>query len=194
MEEIMMTETLSRMRSMSRTNLHLALCSLVYVGINICNTILNSMAPEFRRENKYFFHMNEFWATFCFALVQVYALVGCPRDLRDIFSRPNLVKLIMIINVVATVVPALLVTASLENFEVPSHEIEYVNEITMAVVDFVFLYSMAKKAKLMADSGLFFNLVVTAIAMAIAVSQLCIYNGLPGDIAEQVAHYFEFTF
>ena len=30
--------------------------------------------------------------------------------------------------------------------------------------------------------------------MAIAIMQLCIYNGLPGAQGEQVAHYFEFTF
>jgi len=138
--------------------------------------------------------LTEFWATFCFALIQVYALVGCPRDFEDIFSRSKLVKLIMALNIVSTVVPAMLITASLERFEVIAHEIEYVNEITMALVDFVFLYSMARKAKLLLDESMLFNLVVTCISMAIAIMQLCIYNGLPGAQGEQVAHYFEFTF
>ncbi|CAE7325185.1 CSN8 [Symbiodinium sp. CCMP2456] len=194
MEEVMMTEMLHRLRSMSRTNLHLAICSLVYVGINICTTILNSMDLQFREEHEQFFHFTEFWATFCFALIQVYALVGCPRDFEDIFSRSKLVKLIMALNVVSTVVPAVLITASLERFEVIAHEIEYVNEITMALVDFVFLYSMAKKAKLLLDESMLFNLVVTGISMAIAIMQLCIYNGLPGAQGEQLAHYFEFAF
>ncbi|OLP79064.1 COP9 signalosome complex subunit 8 [Symbiodinium microadriaticum] len=194
MEEVMMTEMLHRLRAMSRTNLHLAICSLVYVGINICTTILNSMDLQFRDEHEQFFHFTEFWATFCFALIQVYALVGCPRDFEDIFSRSKLVKLIMALNVVSTVVPAVLVTASLERFEVIAHEIEYVNEITMALVDFVFLYSMAKKAKLLLDESMVFNLVVTCISMAIAIVQLCIYNGLPGAQGEQLAHYFEFAF
>jgi len=194
MEEVMMTEMLHRLRSMSRTNLNLAICSLVYVGINICTTILNSMDLEYREEHEQFFHLTEFWATFCFALIQVYALVGCPRDFEDIFSRSKLVKLIMALNIVSTVVPAMLITASLERFEVIAHEIEYVNEITMALVDFVFLYSMARKAKLLLDESMLFNLVVTCISMAIAIMQLCIYNGLPGAQGEQVAHYFEFTF
>ena len=30
--------------------------------------------------------------------------------------------------------------------------------------------------------------------MAIAIVQLCIYNGLPGAQGEQLAHYFEFAF
>ena len=47
----------------------------------------------------------------------------------------KLVKLIMALNVVSTVVPAVLVTASLERFEVIAHEIEYVNAAQMKFAD-----------------------------------------------------------
>ena len=39
-----------------------------------------------------------------------------------------MVKVMMVLNVVLTFVPAFLVTASLERFEVLSHEVEYCND------------------------------------------------------------------
>jgi len=195
---VILGERLNRLRGMSHTNLHLAIASLVYVGINICNFTINSMDPLFRSEHKVTFHRTEFWATFFFACLQVYALVGCPRQLQDVFQRPLMVKTVMVLNIVLTLVPAFLVTVSLESFEVLSHEVEYANEITMAILDFMFLYSLASnRSSLLADSSVLFQILATGFTLAVAVTQLLIYNGLGGTHGgpgEQIAHYFEFVF
>ncbi|CAJ1339887.1 unnamed protein product [Effrenium voratum] len=196
LDGVLLQERLGRLRGMARTNLHLAICSLVYVGINICTLVMNSMDADFRRDHKLLFHRTEFWATFFFACLQVYALVGCPRQLQDIFRRPFTVKCVMVLNVVATLVPAGLVTVSLDYFEVCSHEVEYSNEITMAILDMIFVYSLVKKHSLR-ESGLLFQFAATVLTLAIAVIQLGIYNGLGGTHGgpgEQLAHYFEFVF
>jgi len=154
------------------------------------------MDPIFRKEHKVLFHRTEFWATFFFACLQVYALVGCPRQLQDVFDRPMMVKVVMVLNVVLTFVPAFLVTASLERFEVLSHEVEYCNEITMAILDFIFIYTLAKHRSI--DSGgQSFQVAATAFTLAVALTQLCIYNflgGPQGGPGEQLAHFFEFIF
>lgn len=197
MDSAILAEKLNRLRGMSNTNLHLAIASLVYVGINICNFTINSMDDFFRSEHKLLFHRTEFWATFFFACLQVYALVGCPRQLQDIFQRPLMVKTVMVLNVVLTLVPAFLVTVSLSSFEVLSHEIEYSNEITMAILDFIFLYSLTRHRSLLADGSVLFQLLATGFTLAVAVTQLLIYNGMGGTHGgpgEKIAHYFEFTF
>lgn len=196
-DSAILAEKLNRLRGMSNTNLHLAIASLVYVGINICNFTINSMDDFFRSEHKLLFHRTEFWATFFFACLQVYALVGCPRQLQDIFQRPLMVKTVMVLNVVLTLVPAFLVTVSLSSFEVLSHEIEYSNEITMAILDFIFLYSLTRHRSLLADGSVLFQLLATGFTLAVAVTQLLIYNGMGGTHGgpgEKIAHYFEFTF
>eukprot|EP00913_Durusdinium_trenchii_P032371 g30309.t2 len=143
-----LSEQLNRLRSCARTHLHLSVGSLVYVGINICNFTINSMDPIFRKEHKVLFHRTEFWATFFFACLQVYALVGCPRQLQDVFDRP-----------------------------------------TLGVSG---LREAGKQ-----DACQSFQVAATAFTLAVALTQLCIYNflgGPQGGPGEQLAHFFEFIF
>ncbi|KAK7241912.1 ubiquitin conjugating enzyme [Aureococcus anophagefferens] len=79
-------------------------------------------------------------------MVEAFALVYTPRALSSISNRPNLLKLLLFFDVVATFVPALLVTLNLEAFEVASHEIEYCNELTMAFANLVLLASSSTTA------------------------------------------------
>ena len=65
----------------------------------------------------------------CLGLSEVSALGN------QLESARKLVKLIMALNIVSTVVPAMLITASLERFEVIAHEIEYVNAAQMKSAD-----------------------------------------------------------
>ena len=66
------------------------------------------------------------------AVLEVISLVSTPKSLLSIYANPLILKLIMFFNIVATLVPALLVSLNLERFEIISHEIEYVNELTVS--------------------------------------------------------------
>merc|ERR1712039_1104762 len=82
------------------------------------------------------------------------------------------------------------------------HEMEYTNELTMALVDLVLLSSMLRNLggdlwdRQHIDSYMSFSLLL--LASAIATVQLCIYNSMGwtnGDSnGETLAHYFEFVF
>ena len=98
----------------------------------------------------------------------------------------------------------LLVWCNLDIFEVLAHEIEYANELSMSFVDLVLLWSLTRQGKdntklkfKLAETGS--GIFLVAGAIAIAILQLFIYNGMghtaTGGLAgEHLAHYCEFSF
>uniref|UniRef100_A0A0G4FU46 Uncharacterized protein n=1 Tax=Chromera velia CCMP2878 TaxID=1169474 RepID=A0A0G4FU46_9ALVE len=178
----------------STANFVLACFCIIYIGINVVCTIINSMSGAFREENAHTFHLLEFWGTFVFTLVDVLALVYSPKSLGKIYRNPTALKLIVFFNVILAFIPAVLVSIDLETFELPSHEIEYTNEITMAFVDLIFLLSLLRR-ETVPDSKTSFFLGVAALL--VAVVQLSVYNfidGPGGELGERWAHYCEFIF
>lgn len=155
------------------------------------------------------FHLSEFWATFLFAIVEAFALVCTPKSMLNIYENPLMLKLVLFFNIVATFVPALMVTINLELYEIISHELEYLNEITMSFVDLVLLWSLVRRIGEDGSSGgssegtfgrdARASLVMTLVAMLVAIIQLGVYNGMgrtpDGDmVGEAAAHYLEFLF
>ena len=164
----------------------------------------------------YVFHQLEFWGTFGFALVELFALSQTPKSLVSTVNNPRLLKVIMFLNVVATLIPAVLVTVNMERFEVLSHELEYLSDITMAFVELVLLFSLVRRSRradtdnLMIDGdredqnkadafGNDASVTLSVIALILSFTQLAIYNGSGrsssgGMVGETRAHYCEFTF
>ena len=194
-------------------NFVLALLTLLYMGVNVTMFVLNYLNRDDddcgdpdsvyvarcgSPVSAFVFHALEFWATAAYAMVEAFALVYTPRALSSISNRPNLLKLLLFFDVVATFVPALLVTLNLEAFEVASHEIEYCNELTMAFANLVLLASLVRRRRgaepgQSAGGDGAVNASIALAAAATAAVQVLVYNsGLPD--AERVAHYFEFTF
>lgn len=184
------------------SNLALSLCSVVYMSISIVCFILNGFDrkggdPVITDEH---FHELEFWATFFFNVVQVLALVSAPKVLVDSHFGVVFLKMVFLVQIGGSFISALLVTINLEWFEVPSHELEYTNEFSMAFVDLVLLTSqfrniggssLENRAIARSDSSVLFLTVLSAIL--IAAVPLGIYNML-GSKGETFAHYFEFSF
>uniref|UniRef100_A0A0G4HQR4 Uncharacterized protein n=1 Tax=Chromera velia CCMP2878 TaxID=1169474 RepID=A0A0G4HQR4_9ALVE len=179
----------------STANFILACLCIFYIGVNIVCLIINSM-PEFREANDLTFHLLEFWATFMFTVVDIMALVYSPKSLGKIYANPTILKLVVFFNLVLAFIPAVLISIDLEMFELPSHEIEYANEITMAFVDLILLYSLIRTdSSMLPDMRT--QLVLGLVALAVAVIQLSVYNlidGPGGDIGETAAHFLEFVF
>ena len=198
---ILLVYRLQDMRSLASINFVLALLCLGYCAINmvlILVNYLNSRADALGTVDvvdELTYHLLEFWATFGFALVECVSLVTTPKSLIKIYRSPIVLKLILFFNIVASLVPAVLVTLNREVFEILSHEIEYLNELTMTFVDMVLLWSLLKK-----DGRSFRGqFVITCAAGSVAFLQLGVYNLLgrreDGDMEGEVpAHYFEFFF
>lgn len=190
---IFLADRLHRLEDLSRKNIHLAMLCLVYIGVNVACLIVNSMSSTFREKHELQFHLLEFWATFGFSLVGIYALMLSPRSFSSIVDNPMILKILVFIDVVATFTSAALVTISLKHFEVISHELEYANELTMAFFDLVLLSVLARRD----NAGQQSSAGMCILAILIAVVQLAIYNmldGPRGGAGEQIAHYFEFCF
>lgn len=194
---ILLVYRLQDMRSLASINTALAILCLGYCAINmvlILVNYLNSRADALVVD-ELTYHLLEFWATFGFALVECVSLVATPKSLIKIYRSPIVLKLILFFNIVASLVPAVLVTLNREVFEILSHEIEYLNELTMTFVDMVLLWSLLKKD----DRSFKGQFVITCAAGSVALLQLGVYNLLgrreDGDMAGEVpAHYFEFSF
>lgn len=215
---VMLVYHLNDLRRVATLNLCLALLCLVYCGVNIGLILVNycNSQAEFRGEeevvNENVYHRVEFWATFCFAVVECASLVVGGNRSGDILTQQQqqtqnhqstksllstsrddswFLKVVLFLNIVATWVPAMLVTLNLEVFEIVSHEVEYLNELTMTVVDLVLL-----KRLLNWNTGRF---VLTCVAGMVACVQLGVYNLMgrreDGDMVGEVpAHFLEFAF
>mmetsp|Transcript_27367 Transcript_27367/g.35186 ORF Transcript_27367/g.35186 Transcript_27367/m.35186 type:complete len:305 (-) Transcript_27367:795-1709(-) len=193
-QNILLVYRLNEMRSLERVNFTLAIACLVYCSINIALIIVNrvnSQNPEDPPISEKVFHLLEFWATFCFAIVTTISLTATPKSILNIYNNPLTLRLVLFFNIVASAMPAMLMTLNTEYFEVVSHQIEYLNELTMSFIDLVLLWSLCK------FEGA--NAIMAVIASIVACVQLAIYNGMgrtdDGEmIGEVPAHFLEFTF
>ena len=218
---VLLLSRLQKLQAMTDANFAIALLCLINCGINITMLYFNYCINEAKISgteqpiSDNVFHGIEFWATFVFAVVEAFALMNSPKTLASIYENPLMLKLILFFNIVATFVPALLVTINLEEFEVLSHELEYANEITMSFVDFVFLYSLTRRQtislkdeqEILSSSGNSMSgqqddnttILISLGACVVALVQLGLYNGFgrtaDGDMkGETAAHYCEFVF
>jgi len=210
---VMTLAQLTHFRTLSSVNLFLALGAVIYLAINIVCTVLNSYDNDCDLKDlschaattPYVFHMLEFWATFFFNVLDVISLMYSPKQLKVIFWSPLLLKAIVFVNVSGSFITALLVSINLHKFEIPSHELEYANELTVALCDLIILMSLlrglgsgggvhVRRQK----STLVWTIMLICFAACVAIAQLGIYNGMGwvggesnGEVA---AHYCEFAF
>ncbi|KAL7447421.1 hypothetical protein ACHAXM_010631 [Skeletonema potamos] len=193
-QNVLLVYRLNEMRSLERINFILAIACLVYCGINIALIIVNYVNSRHQEDppiSEQAFHLLEFWATFCFAIVTCISLTSTPKSILNIYNNPLTLRLILFFNIVASSMPAMLMALDTKYFEVMSHQIEYLNELTMSFIDLVLLWSLCK------FEGA--NAVMAVIASVVSCVQLAIYNGLgrtdDGEmIGEVPAHFLEFTF
>jgi hypothetical protein len=205
LEAMQLLARVSDLRMKSSMSLLLALSSVVYMAINVACLVLNGYDLELPDAviSVSDFHRLEFWATFGFIVVQVIALMYMPKQFGELSASPSFLKLVVLVNVCLSFMAALLVTISVEDFEVPSHELEYTNELTMAFVDLTLFGSLLRNAdgKLWHRSNInsVASVLMVLLAVSVATAQLGIYNLMgwtdDGDSkGETLAHYFEFVF
>mmetsp|Transcript_8035 Transcript_8035/g.11642 ORF Transcript_8035/g.11642 Transcript_8035/m.11642 type:complete len:336 (+) Transcript_8035:90-1097(+) len=193
-------------------NFWLALVSLICCGINIVLFVLNhllndhggSSSKEVPAVSDETFHLVEFWTTFVYALVDACALITSPRSLLSIHKNIWTLKILFFFNVVASLVPALLVSLDLEFFEHIAHELEYINEFSLSLVSLILFTSLTNPKIIMADNNqqegeshnykknsiVVWPVLSVGLSIVIAAVTFLVYN----FGAEVYAHYFEFCF
>jgi len=176
---VLLPVRLARLKTLSTVNLVVALLCLVYIAINLICLIINAQNFCYREGNRWTFHYIEFGSTFGFAILEVIALLYSPKSLGSIYSSPNVLKVILFLNVVASFFSFAAVMFDLDKFEVPSHEIEYLNELTMTFVDGILLWSLVRSnAANNYQSQIKVNVALFGVASVIAITQIGVYNGL----------------
>ena len=193
-QNVLLVYRLDEMKSLESLNFTLAVACLVYCGINIALIVVNYVNSQDQENppiSERAFHLLEFWATFFFAIVTCISLTSTPKSILNIYNNPMTLRLVLFFNIVASSMPAMLMSLNTEYFEVLSHQIEYLNELTMSFIDLVLLWSLCK------FEGA--NAIMAVIASVVAFIQLAIYNGMgrtdDGEmIGEVPAHFLEFTF
>lgn len=184
----------------AHVNTVLAIASVLYIMVNFVGAILNSYDNDCDRRKPgcspattpQVFHNLEFWSTFVFNVIDLIALSYSPQSSK--YSHPATLKLLVFFNAGLAFGSCLLVTIDLEKFEILSHELEYTNELTIAIFDVIILMSIMPTAK----NG-FVSWIAVCVAGCVAVTQLGVYN-LSGWTAdgdskgETAAHYLEFAF
>lgn len=197
----------SELATMSWVNMMLCIASVMYVGVNAVCVVLNYYIDKCKHHQctppatDKTFHNMEFIATFLFNVADLLALSYSPKKLSNAYSNPLVLKMIVYINVLCSFTSALLVYVSLEKFETVSHELEYGNELTLAVFDLLILWTLLRgMSGRLRDCATQCNTIFCImLAVIIAVIQLGLYNFMgwtaDGDSkGETTAHYFEFMF
>ena len=187
---VLVLARLDELRAISTINLCLAVASTMYLSSNMCLAILNMYdnecypCPE-AAVRPDFFHRFEFTAAFLFSVVSTLSLVFSPERR---FDSPALLRLLLFGNVGTTFLSACLVWTNVERFETLSHEVEYSNELTMALLDLILVQALVQRPDGWTQKAAAVGSVV--MAMGVAVLQLTVYN--LGH--EQAAHCLEFSF
>jgi hypothetical protein len=176
----------------SETNFWLALICLAVCAINMVlmylNWVLNNSKKPVAVENRTF-HMIEFWTSFVYAIAEACALVTSPKTMLNIYSKPLILKLLLFFNVVASLVPAILITLDTEYFERTAHELEFINEFTISFITLILLVSLLKQDE--EGAGFDFSPVVLGLlGCGVAATTFTVYN----LSMEEYAHYLEFAF
>jgi len=183
-ETLRLQYTLRRLSTKSIMNFVLSLSCLMYVAVNVVCFIMNCCSKEFRHRHSLVFHLLEFWATFFFSIISLLVFTFTPKAISSFYRRPFYLKLILFMNVVFTLVPAVLLTVDKPTFEVMSHELEYVVGMLQALMDIAMLYAIAKSVSIRTLGPVFF--------LFLAIVQIIIYNFCANG--EQIAHFIEFIF
>jgi hypothetical protein len=178
---------LQDLQRVANVNLWLAFvclfCCGVYSVLLYLNYVMNQAHPPSITHKT--FHVIEFWTTCIYAVTEAHALVTTPKTMLTIYQNPTRLKLLLFFNVVAALIPAVLVTLDLTSFEHLAHEIEFLNEIGISFVTMVLLLSLLRKQQTEPKA-----LGIGILSIAIACTTFLTYN----FGSEENAHYFEFVF
>ena len=199
---VLLLYRMNELQHLGRVNFGLAVGTLLYLATNVVLFTFNAMDrnddacgdPEGIKYARcgspvspLQFHIYEFWAGFLFACIEATSLIFTPRALATVSKRPGLLRTVLMFDIMSTFIAAVLVTFNLDVFEVPAHEIEFSNELTLALVNIIFLRSLTKGR---GEKGVLF---ASMLAIGAPLFQLAVYNS-PLKYGEQYAHAVEFTF
>ena len=113
--------------------------------------------------------------------------------LSSLVSMDTLTLTLVSINVVTAAIAATLFTMDPELYEVPSHYIEYASQITVTLVDYLFILGGGRTQGPTSSWWQHGQVLLATLLLLMAIVKLFLYSGLiPTPSAEHSSHYVEF--
>ena len=154
------------------------------------------------------FHKYDFGSTFFFSIIEVLILLYSPERR---FTNPVLLRFLMFFSVCSTFCALLLIVLNKAAFEVFAHNIDYINDFAIALVDSLLVSTvvrlpayhpgrdMAARGKLCDNFGKHIAVAATFVPLTLSFGQVIIYNFTGVDarghlLGERPAHVLEFVF
>jgi hypothetical protein len=167
---------------------------VMYFGVSTALLIANCLDQTVIEENYTLpFHLAEFWSQFLFAILEAFILVAA--NILDVGSVGKFFQLLLVaLNVILTLVAALLFTFSPLLFERPAHYIEYAAQITITMANFVFIFKLGDSKSIKWKRFRVVEIVVVSILLVMAIIKLLLFIPvIHSDIgAERSSHFLEF--
>lgn len=195
-------------------NLLLALSSILYFAVSVVLLIVTvcqmNATDGVHIVDSEAFHMIDFGSNFVFSITEVLTLVYSPERR---FTAPILLRILMFFSVNSTFVGALLIALNRSAFEVLAHNIDYINDFTVATVDSILVSTVVRSpashpGQLMSPRrskgpcdgyGKQIAMVATLVPVSMSFAQVLVYNFFGVDfrghlLGERPAHVLEFIF
>lgn len=193
---VLVMQRLSELSSLSCVNLVLSIGCVMYLGTSLVCLLYdfydNSCYPCAEAAiDDAVFHRLEFGSTFLFSLVTTLALVFSPERR---FGRPLLLKMLVLLNVTASFVAALLVFTAGPRLMKGAHELEYANELCTALVDILILLTLSDGPTPQATPAKWRMLLLGVGATSVPALQMLLYNLDAPWAGSRAAHMLEFGF
>lgn len=204
---ILVLARLNVLQRLSDINVGLALASIVYFAVSLV-LLLVSAWPGDHLVDGGVFHTLDFGSNFWFSLTEALTLLYSPERK---FSAPMLLRVLIFCSVCSTFVGFLLIQLNRTVFEVVAHNIDYLNDFTVALVDSLLVSTVVRspashpgralppRGKPCESYGKQIALLATFVPVTLSFLQVTVYNGLGVDLrghllGERPAHVLEFIF
>ncbi|KAG7345054.1 hypothetical protein IV203_032585 [Nitzschia inconspicua] len=189
-----------------RTNMMLYMIIITtYIGVVLTLLVANNQSQDYI-EKHYFlpFHFFEFFGALVFAITEAFLILGgLGQASGNQGERMNqLAVLLTIFNVITSAVACILFTLCPQLFEVPSHYIEYSSQVTITLVDYIFLVQLSGRWRSGKNDNIApswkkssMSILLMSSLLIMSILKLFVYSELiPTSMGgERSSHYIEFT-
>lgn len=204
---VLVLARLNVLHRLADINLVLALACIIYFAVSVV-LFMVTVWPTQHLVDPDTFHHIDFGSNFLFSNIEVLILVYSPERR---FTSPTLLRMLMFYSVCSTFVSWLLVVLNRSAFEVVSHNIDYLNDFVVALIDSILVKTVLRSPANHPGRGAAtsmqpcraFETPIAACAtffpLLLSFGQVAIYNGFGvGDhgqmLGERPSHVLEFIF
>ena len=164
--------------------------TLIYFGVASTLLAANFNDQEFIEERfRLPFHYTEFWSAFLFTLVEAFIIVSADLAFKSMIEIGMVV--VVGINVVTSIMAALIFTFEPDTFERTAHFIEYSSQITVTCANFIFIWNsreLSSRKVVYAQYGFAsFLLIMAVLKFVFYTDAISVPMG-----GERSSHFFEF--